>query len=237
MILLPAIDLYKGQAVRLMQGDYRKMTVYEPYALNAALSFRQAGCQWVHLVDLEGARDGVPCNLDTVKAIAQIGGLSLEMGGGIRTPDMVRQVLDAGVSRVILGTAAVENPSFRREMLKKYGDRIAIGVDLRNGFVSVRGWLQSSTVRAEDFLRELEQDGVQTVIMTDISRDGTLSGPNLSLYEHCCCTYRFHVIASGGIRSIEDLKALQKLGVYGAILGKSYYTGAISLKEALKAVC
>jgi phosphoribosylformimino-5-aminoimidazole carboxamide ribotide isomerase len=236
MLLLPAIDLFDGRAVRLFQGDYNKMTVYSDCPAETAENFRQAGCEWVHLVDLQGAKSGRPENLPAIREILQKSGLKAEVGGGIRTGEAVRQILEAGAERVILGTAALQNPEFLQQMLNRYGDRIAVGIDCRDGFVSVRGWTETSPVRCEEFCGEIEKMGVQTVICTDISRDGTLAGTNTELYAELNRKFSIRFIASGGISSLEDLRRLRRLGLYGAILGKAYYTGAVSLREALEAV-
>lgn len=236
MILLPAIDLFQGQAVRLYQGDYEKMTVYDAKGEQAAQRFVKAGCGYVHVVDLEGARCGSPRNIETIRKIAQTG-LKMEVGGGLRSLESVEKVLEAGASRVILGTAALEDPSFLQESLLRYGDRIAVGVDLRGGYVAVRGWRADSEVTSRSFLSELADLGVSCIIVTDISRDGAMKGPNLPLYASLMHDFSFQLIASGGISSVEDLKALAKIGVYGAIVGKACYTGAIDLKEAQKALC
>lgn len=236
MLLLPAIDLYEGRAVRLFQGDYLQMTVYADSPAETAVHFRREGCEWVHLVDLQGARAGRPENLATVREILKKSGLKAEVGGGIRTETSVREVLEAGADRVILGTAALRNPEFLQKMLERYGERIAVGVDCWDGRVSVQGWTETSTVRCEDFCEKLEKMGVQTVICTDISRDGALAGVNTELYAELSRKFSLRVIASGGVSGPEDLRKLRRLGLYGAILGKAYYTGSISIREALEAV-
>lgn len=234
MKLFPAIDLFSGKAVRLYKGDYAQMTVYHDDPLAVARDFRACGAENIHLVDLEGARSGQTPNLETVERIAKESGLFAEVGGGIRSEETVKRYLDAGVSRVILGTAAVKNPDFLEKMVAKYGDRIAVGVDLRDGFVAVSGWTETSSVSCDDFMARLDTLEVKTVICTDISRDGAMKGTNHTLYAHLKERFKVNVIASGGVSSLEDVVRLRKAGVYGAIIGKAYYTGAIDLKKAVE---
>ncbi len=234
MILLPAIDLYDRKAVRLYQGDYRKMTVYHENPAAVAEDFRAAGAQWVHMVDLEGAKTGQTPNYPVVAQVAA-SGMQVEIGGGIRTEDTVKKYLDAGVARVILGTAAITNWEFLCSMVERYGNKIAVGVDLRDGFVAIRGWTELSDTRCEDFFEKLQGIGVQTVICTDISRDGAMRGTNRGLYERLSDAFSINIVASGGVSSLEDVVQLRKLNLYGAIIGKAYYTGAIDLREALEA--
>ena len=234
MILLPAIDLYDKKAVRLFQGDYRQMTVYNDDPCAVAKDFRAAGAQWVHMVDLEGAKTGDTPNFDVVADVAKLG-LRVEIGGGIRSEDTVKTYLDAGVSRVILGTAALKNRPFLCEMVEKYGEAVAVGVDCRDGFVAIHGWTETSSIRCEDFFAELQSIGVRTVICTDISRDGAMRGTNRALYRELSGEFKVRIVASGGVSSLEDVIALRRLDLYGAIIGKAYYTGAIDLKEALEA--
>ncbi len=236
MILLPAIDLYEKKAVRLLRGDYANMTVYSDDPAAVAASFYEAGAEYVHLVDLEGARTGKTPNFSIVERIAKNSGLQVEIGGGVRSADTVKKYIDAGVSRVILGTAAAENLAFVSQMVEYYGPAVAVGVDLKDGFVAVRGWTQTSKMRGEAFCGELEKIGVQTVICTDISRDGAMQGTNRALYRTLGETFSMDFIASGGVSSLEDVRALNELGLYGAIVGKALYTGAVDLKEALEAV-
>lgn len=235
MILLPAIDLYEGKAVRLYQGDYRQMTVYGEDAAAFAAAFAAAGAQWVHMVDLEGARDGTTPNFQTVARVARAGALRVEIGGGIRTDDAVSRYLDAGVARVILGTAALRDRAFLERMLAAHGARVAVGVDCRDGLVATHGWTETSAVPCEAFCAELERLGVQTIIVTDISRDGAMRGANRAMYENLNARFSMNLIASGGVSSIEDIRSLRDAGIYGAILGKAYYTGAVDLREALRA--
>ena len=234
MILLPAIDLFDKKAVRLFQGDYRQMTVYNDDPCAVAKDFKAAGAEWVHMVDLEGAKTGETPNFDVVAAVAQLG-LNVEIGGGVRSEDTVKKYLDAGIKRVILGTAALKNRPFLCDMVEKYGEAVAVGVDCRDGYVAIHGWTETSGVRCEDFFAELQALGVQTVICTDISRDGAMKGTNRALYRDLSEEFKVRIVASGGVSSLEDVIALRKLDLYGAIIGKAYYTGAIDLREALEA--
>ena len=236
MILFPAIDILGGKAVRLLRGDYEKATVYSDRPWEFAMDFAAKGCKALHIVDLDGAREGSAVNLETVKEIARIPGLYSEIGGGIRDADTVDLYLSAGISRVILGTAALKDPVFLRQAVSEFGgERIAVGVDLRDGKVAVKGWLETSGKDGIDFLKELEDLGVSSVIVTDISRDGAMNGTNLGLYERIGKETGMKVTASGGISTIEDIRALRDLGLWGAIIGKAYYTGAIRLEDALEA--
>ncbi len=234
MILLPAIDLYDRKAVRLYQGDYKKMTVYNDDPASVAEDFRVAGAKWVHMVDLEGAKTGQTPNYPVVAKVAAAG-MQVEIGGGIRSEDTVQKYLDAGVARVILGTAAITDWDFLCGMVSRYGEKIAVGVDLRDGYVAIRGWTEISNTRCEDFFEKLQSIGVQTVICTDISRDGAMRGTNRALYERLSKAYSIDIVASGGVSSLEDVVELRRLNLYGAIIGKAYYTGAIDLREALEA--
>lgn len=236
MILYPAIDVFSGQAVRLRQGHYNEMTVYDSDPLSLALRMKDEGTTHLHVVDLEGARSGSTPNLKLIEAIAKETGLFVELGGGIRNRETVQRYLDSGISRVILGTAAVENESFLLEALDAYGERIAVGVDMKDGYVAIRGWEEKSTWKAEQFLQHLSECNVKTVICTDISRDGILAGSNQDLYADLIARYPMDLIASGGVSSLEDLCALRRLGMAGAILGRAYYSGAVLLGDALKAV-
>lgn len=235
MILFPAIDLYEGQAVRLYQGDYRQMTVYSPDPAALAKQFAATGATHIHLVDLEGARDGTTPNLELIRRIAAETGLFVEVGGGIRNMDIARAYLENGVSRVILGTAAVTDPDFLRNALATWGERVAVGADLRDGQVAIRGWQQTSDEGAEAFFDRMQDLGVSTMICTDISRDGAMRGANLELYRKLAKRQGLQIVASGGVSSLDDIKALREMNLYGAILGKAYYTGAVDLAEALEA--
>ena len=233
MILFPAIDLYGGKAVRLYKGDYTEMTVYSDDPLSVARDFYASGAKYIHMVDLEGARDGNTPNLDTVKKIAEKTGLFTEIGGGIRDILTVRRYLENGVDRVILGTSAVEDEAFLTEALSLYGDRIAVGADIRDGELYVKGWLSGTGVNVYDFFRKMQSLGVKTVISTDISRDGAMRGTNRELYASLSREFSVNIVASGGVSTLDDIAALRKMGLYGAIVGKAYYTGAVSLPEAL----
>lgn len=235
MILYPAIDLFAGQAVRLRQGRYDEMTVYDRDPEALALRMRDAGATHLHMVDLEGARNGSTANLHLIEKIAAGSGLFIELGGGIRSLETVRRYLDSGISRAILGTAAVENEELLREAVDRFGEQIAVGVDLKDGYVAVRGWEQKSAWTAEEFFRHLTELGVRTVICTDISRDGVLAGSNHELYASLTAQFPMDLIASGGVSSLEDIRGLRRLGMAGAILGRAYYSGAVSLEEALDA--
>ena len=234
MLILPAIDLYEGRAVRLLYGDYSKMTVDHDDPCAVARDFLAAGATEIHVVDLEGARDGTTPNLEVVRAIAAIPGLTVEIGGGIRSLDTVRAYLDAGVRRVILGTAAVKDPAFLSEALALFGDAIAVSVDIRDGKVAIKGWTEDSGLDAYEFCRHLDGLGVRTLISTDITKDGAMQGANHELYRTLSRELSMNVIASGGVSSMEDVRALSALGIYGAIIGRAYYTGAICLPDAIK---
>ena len=236
MILYPAIDLVGGRAVRLYKGDYAQMTVYSDDPVSVAKDFQAAGATRMHLVDLEAAKSGVPENAATIRAIAEHTDLFLEVGGGIRNLETLERYLSLGVDRAILGTAAVTNPEFLREAVAKYGERVAVGVDLKDGFVAIKGWTETSDLTAEDFFARMEDLGVKTVICTDISRDGAMGGTNRALYKKLSERFSIDLIASGGVSSMEDILALNAMGLHGAIIGKAYYTGAIDLKKALEAV-
>lgn len=234
MFIFPAIDLIEGCAVRLVRGDYAQKTVYSDNPAAVAQSFAKAGAEYLHLVDLEGAKDGTTPNLETIRDIVAKSGLKTEVGGGIRSEETIQKYLDAGVYRVILGTAAITQPDFLENMVAKYGEKIAVGVDIKDGMVAIKGWTEVSTLTCDAFCEKLEKMGVKTIICTDISKDGLLSGTNLELYRHLGETYHMDIVASGGVSSLEDVAALEKMGLYGAILGKALYTGHIDLAEAVK---
>ena len=236
MILFPAIDIVGGKAVRLFKGDYDQMTVYSDRPAEIALDFKACGATHIHIVDLEGARDGGTPNLDTVLDIKKQSGLFCEIGGGIRSMEVVDCYLNAGIDRVILGTAAIKDEAFLKKAVEKYGARIAVGADIKDGFIAVKGWLERSSVTADEFFENMQNLGVQTIICTDISKDGAMQGTNLSLYRTMCRRYRVDITASGGVSSMDDVLALRDMDLYGAIIGKAYYTGAIDLREAVRAV-
>ena len=235
MYIYPAIDLYGGKAVRLFKGDYAQMTVYSDDPVSVARDFAAAGASHIHLVDLEGAKIGRPANLSTIAKIVETTGLFAEVGGGIRDMETVDSYLSIGVSRVILGTAAVKDPDFLKEALAKYGEKIAVGVDLKDGFVAIKGWTESSDLKAEDFFIQMQNLGIKTIICTDISRDGAMKGTNRELYRDLSAKFDIDLIASGGVSSMEDVKALAEMKLHGAIIGKAYYIGAVDLKEAVEA--
>ena len=235
MYIYPAIDLYGGKAVRLFKGDYTQMTVYSDDPVGVAKDFAAAGASRIHLVDLEGAKAGKPANLSTIAKIIEATGLFAEVGGGIRDMETVESYLAIGVSRVILGTAAVRNPDFLKAALGKYGEKIAVGVDLKGGFVAIKGWTETSELKAGDFFEKMQTLGVKTIICTDISRDGAMKGSNLNLYRDLSARFDIDLIASGGVSSMEDVTALAAMGLHGAIIGKAYYVGAVDLKEAVEA--
>ncbi len=235
MNIFPAVDLYDGMAVRLLHGDYDKMTVYSKDPIEKAREFRDAGAEYIHLVDLQGARDGAGVNFKTAARIARDSGLLAELGGGIRDEDAIKRALDAGFFRVILGTRALEDRKFLENVVGKYGDKIAVGVDARDGFVAVRGWTEVSDIDCFDFVRELCDMGVQTVICTDISKDGALRGTNTELFGALHEKFRINIVASGGVSTLEDIVKLRALGLYGAIIGKALYAGNMDLRKACEA--
>lgn len=234
MELFPAIDLIGGCAVRLVKGDYAQKTVYSENPEEVARSFAAAGAKYLHVVDLEGAKDGGTPNLETIQNIVETGGLLVEVGGGIRSEEVIQKYLDAGVFRVILGTAAVQNPVFLEEMVRKYGEKIAVGVDIKDGMVAIKGWTEVSQESCFAFCEKLQKIGVKTIICTDISKDGLLSGTNLELYKELSEKFSVDIVASGGVTTLEDVKKLADMGLYGAILGKALYTGNIDLKAAVE---
>ena len=235
MNIFPAIDLYEGKAVRLLKGDYQNMTVYSENPIEIARDFESKGARFIHLVDLEGAKDGTTPNLSIVKQIANETNLFSEIGGGIRSMETVSAYLENGVDRVILGTAAVNDEEFLKEAIARYGERIAVGVDIKDGFVAIKGWTEKSEYSCFDFCEKMQKLGVKTLICTDISKDGAMQGTNRELYKELSEKFNMDITASGGVSDIEDVKALRKLDLYGAIIGKAYYIGAIDLKEALEA--
>ncbi len=234
MIIFPAIDLYGGRAVRLYKGDYENMTVYSENPIEVARDFEASGATHIHMVDLEGAKDGTTPNLSIVSQVARETSLFTEIGGGIRSMETVRAYLEAGVDRVILGTAALTNEAFLREAVAAYGKQIAVGADVRDGYIAIKGWLETSAVGLEEFLSKMQSIGVSTVICTDISRDGAMRGTNLELYRSLSEKFGMDLVASGGVSTLEDVRELRRMELYGATTGKAYYTGAISLREAIE---
>jgi len=233
MIIYPAIDLYEGKAVRLIRGDYEQMTVYSDDPLSVALGFGDAGATALHVIDLEGARIGKPANFEVIQRLASQAGLFMQVGGGIRKAETVEKYLLAGVKRVILGTAAVSEPGFLKEMTAQFGDAIAVSVDIKDDSVAIKGWTEVSEFNALDFCGLVESLGVGTLICTDISKDGMLSGTNMELYKTLRSKLSIRLIASGGVSSVDEVKALRKLGMDGAILGKALYTGDIDLAKVI----
>ena len=236
MKLYPAIDLYEGKAVRLYKGEYQQMTVYNENPLEVAMDFQNAGAECIHLVDLEGAKFGTTSNLPVIEKIVKATKLFVEVGGGIRTMQTIESYLAIGVNRVILGTAAVTDRAFLEAALQKYGGKVAVGVDLKDGYVAIKGWTEKTQWTADAFFSDLEKLGVSTVICTDISRDGAMQGTNRDLYKELSSKYKIQLIASGGVSDLGDVQALNAMNLHGAIIGKAYYTGAIDLKKALE-VC
>lgn len=234
MLIFPAIDLYEEKAVRLFKGDYQHMTVYSNNPLEIAKDFEAQGASCIHLVDLEGAKDGLTPNLDVIESIVSGTELFTEVGGGIRSMETIDRYLSLGVDRVILGTAAVTDQTLLVKALQKYGEKIAVGVDIRDGYVAIQGWTQQSQYDFLSFSQHMEALGVKTLICTDISRDGAMKGTNHSLYRQLGQQLQLNITASGGVSSLEDVRSLREQGLYGAIIGKAYYTGAISLKDAIE---
>ena len=234
MKIFPAIDLYEGQAVRLYKGDYQKMTVYARNPLDLAQKFVQAGCKYLHMVDLEGAKDDNTANQATIAALVKESRLFCQAGGGIRSFEVIDKYLSLGVDRLIIGTKAVEDPQFVKEATAKYGEKIAVGIDLKDGLVAIKGWRETAAFTADEFFALMSDYEVKCIICTDISKDGTLLGPNLQLYEHLQNEYAVNLIASGGVSSIADIRALAEMKLYGAIIGKAYYEGRVDLEEAVK---
>lgn len=237
MILLPAIDLYEGKAVRLYQGDYHQMTVYSEHPLDLAGQIEADGASYLHVVDLEGAKSGTTPNLSVIEKIAAETHLKVECGGGIRSMETIAEYIHAGVSRVILGSRAIEDEAFLKEAFARYGKRIAVGVDAKDEKVAVHGWTKILDLNVFDYLAHLSALGIQDVICTDIARDGAMQGTNAAFYQKIAAQMpQLRVVASGGVSSLEDLHALKEAGCHGAILGKAMYTGAVDLKAALKEV-
>ena len=234
MLIYPAIDMYEKKAVRLFKGDYAQMTVYSEDPCAVAKEFKRCGATHIHLVDLEGAKVGTTPNFQLVKAIKEETGLFCEIGGGIRDMATIQKYVDAGIDRVILGTAAVTSPGFVEDAVKAYGEKIAVGIDIKDGFVAIKGWTETSEENAMDFTAKMQAIGVKTMICTDISRDGAMKGANHDLYRELAQRFDMNIIASGGVSSMEDVEKLTALNIHGAIVGKAYYTGAIDLAKAIE---
>ena len=234
MNVIPAIDLIGGKAVRLQKGDYDKVTVYSDSPVAVAKSFEECGARYMHVVDLDGAKDGSTANLETIKNIVESTSLFVEVGGGIRNIEAVRRYLDMGVGRVIIGTAAVKDPEFLKAAVKEYGERIAVGIDIKDGMVAIKGWIELSEYTAFEFCEMMQNVGVKTIICTDVSKDGMMAGTNHELYTELSSRFDMNIIASGGVSSLSDIERLAKMNIYGAIVGKAIYTGAIDVKEAIE---
>lgn len=234
MIILPAIDLLDRKAVRLLKGDYNQVTVYSDSPVEVAENFKLLGATHIHMVDLDGAKYGTTPNMDIVAEVADKTGLFVEIGGGIRNMDTVKKYIDAGVSRVILGTAAICDEDFLKKAVDKYDEKIAVGADVKDGKIAVKGWLEQSDVTLDDFFLKMQKIGVRNIICTDISRDGAMRGTNLELYRDLSSKYSLDITASGGVSSMDDIKSLRAMNIYGAIIGKAYYTGAVDLKKAIE---
>ena len=236
MKLFPAIDILDGRAVRLFRGDYNAATVYSDSPVSVARDFERDGAEYLHIVDLEGARSGTPACLDIMRQITAQTDLFVEVGGGVRSLDTVKALADCGVSRVILGTAAVEDTQLLRACLECYGEKTAVGADIRDGCIAVKGWTSTSAVTVYDFFEQMQQLGVTNIICTDISKDGAMSGTNTALYRELSERFSVSITASGGVSTLDDIRRLADMNIYAAILGKALYTGALKLKEALESV-
>ncbi|CAB1243277.1 1-(5-phosphoribosyl)-5-[(5-phosphoribosylamino)methylideneamino]imidazole-4-carboxamide isomerase [Clostridium sp. MT-14] len=234
MLILPAIDLRNGKCVRLYQGKFERSEIVGEDPVKVALSFKKAGSEYIHMVDLDGALDGKIKNAETISKVVKASQVPVELGGGIRNLNTVEKLVQLGISRIILGTAALNDPGFVKEAVKKYGKKIAVGIDAKDGKVAINGWMNISTVKYTDFAKQMEDIGVETIIFTDISKDGTLGGPNLEQLSRIQDAVSCKIIASGGIKNIEDLQSINKMGIYGAITGKAIYAGNIDLKKAIK---
>lgn len=234
MFIFPAIDLYDKKAVRLFKGDYNEMTIYSDTPWEIAKDFENEGAKFIHIVDLEGAKDGTTPNIDVIKKIRESCKLFIEVGGGIRNIQTIEKYISIGVDRVILGTAAVTDEEFLKEAIKKYGDKIAVGADIKDGYVAIKGWVEKSQYNCFEFFEKMENLGVKTIICTDISKDGAMQGTNHELYKELSKKFKIDIVASGGVSSIEDVKKLRTLDIYGAIIGKAYYLKKISIKEAIE---
>lgn len=234
MIIFPAIDMYEGKVVRLLKGDYNKMTVYSENVVEKAVEIEAAGAKWLHLVDLEGAKEGSTPNFSYVEEICKKTGLKVEIGGGIRSSETIEQYISVGVDRIILGTKAATDGAFLKEMADKFGDKIAVGIDVKDEKVAIKGWLEVLDKNIFDFVGELREIGIKNIIVTDIAKDGAMSGINTAFYEKLIAYTDMNITASGRVTRLDDLVELKKAGLYGAILGKAMYTGIIDLREALK---
>ncbi len=233
MKIFPAIDIVNGKAVRLTRGDYDRMKIYSDSPAEVAREFKSKGAECIHIVDLEGAKSGLTDNFETVAEILSVG-LFSEVGGGIRSAETVEKYLGAGASRVILGTAAIEDLKLLKLCVKSFGDRIAVGADVKDGKIAVKGWLESADVSLRDFVKSMQDMGVKTLICTDISRDGEMRGANLRLYKELTTEFKIGIVASGGVTGLDEIAKLRDCGAEGAIIGKAYYEGLISLEDAIR---
>ena len=234
MNIFPAIDLFDKKAVRLFKGDYNEMTVYSENPIEIALDFEAKGAKFIHMVDLEGAKDGTTPNLEIVAQVARETGLFVEIGGGIRSLETLERYFESGVDRAILGTSAVNDEAFLIEAVKRYGEKIAVGADVKDGYIAIKGWLEKSNLTLDEFFEKMQKIGVKTIICTDISKDGAMRGTNLEMYKALSEKYALDIVASGGVSTINDVTELRKMNLYGAIIGNAYYTGAIDLTEAIE---
>ena len=234
MYIFPAIDLYDKKAVRLYKGNYEEMTVYSENPTEIALDFKASGAEFIHVVDLEGAKDGTTPNIEVVRKIVDESGLFVEVGGGIRDMEVLKKYFDAGVSRAILGTAAVNDEEFLKAAVWEYGEKIAVGADVKDGYIAIKGWVEKSEYTLDAFFEKMQKIGVKTVICTDISKDGAMRGTNLQMYRELSKKYSLNIVASGGVSTLSDVLELAKMNLYGAIIGKAYYTGAVSISDAVK---
>ena len=234
MKIFPAIDLYDKKAVRLFKGNYNEMTVYSENPPEIAKDFACSGAEYIHVVDLEGAKDGTTPNIDVVERIVKESGLFVEIGGGIRSLDVLEKYFACGVSRAILGTSAVTDEKFLSEAVSLYGEKIAVGADVKDGYIAIKGWVEKSQYTLDNFFEKMQSLGVKTVICTDISKDGAMRGTNLQMYRTLSRKYSVDIVASGGVSTLSDVLELAKMNIYGAIIGKAYYTGAIKLDEAIE---
>jgi phosphoribosylformimino-5-aminoimidazole carboxamide ribotide isomerase len=234
MNIFPAIDLYDKKAVRLFKGDYAQMTVYSENPIEIAQDFEKKGAKFIHMVDLEGAKDGTTPNLEIVTQVARETNLFVEIGGGIRDMDVLDRYFEAGVSRAILGTSAINDEEFLKQAILKYGEKVAVGADVKDGYIAIKGWTQKSEVTLDKFFEKMQSLGVKTIICTDISKDGAMKGTNLEMYRDLSQKYSVDIVASGGVSTIFDVEELRKMELYGAIIGKAYYTGAIDLEKAIE---
>ncbi len=234
MKIFPAIDLYDQKAVRLYKGDYKQMTVYSNDPVSVARDFKSQGAEYIHVVDLEGAEKGTPAHLEIIEKIVKETDLFLQTGGGIRNMQTIDAYISRGASRVILGTSAVTDEDFLKAALEKYGEKIAVGADIAEGRIAIKGWTEKSAYTTEEFLKKMQELGVKTIICTDISKDGAMRGTNLALYKTLGEKYALNIIASGGVSTMQDVAELAKMNMYGAIIGKAYYIGAIDLSAAIK---